>query len=237
MSKPLIVQRHWSSKALFNQLAGSGWVNPGIDQKYKAFFLADLESEYDAVNLYCHLYPRRRQLSPLAVRYLDVWFSDERNHADGFLELNRLLFALDEQEIMDVLRSRTSDFGQLEELLSCEFKLLLMFAYDEYVSVKTYRKDTFYNEFGHPGFNVWIKNLIADETVHFANAIRILKVVHASSLCNAEQVLRSIVEMEGTAYRNTFLMDHDGPHFLLENSELGNTAVDEILAILARGHR
>ncbi|VVO96364.1 hypothetical protein PS874_02449 [Pseudomonas fluorescens] len=237
MNPPFLVKRHWSSRALFNEISESGWTNPGIDLKYQNFFLADLFSEYDSINLYHHLHPHRSKFSPYFVQYLDLWFADERNHADGFFELNRLLFGSSEEELIEQLKIRTGDFGDLEEVLSNEFNLLLLFAYDEYVSVKTYKKDTFYSKFGHPTFNTWIKNLIADEAIHFGNAIKILKKNHEPQLDKAEKILHSIVGLEENTYKNTFLFDHDGPHFLLNSTELGDVVIEAILSTLAKGRK
>jgi hypothetical protein len=197
--------------------------------------MADLYAEYDSVNLYHHLHPHRGKFSAYFVQYIDLWFADERNHADGFFELNRLLFDLSEETLINQLKIRDGNFEKLEEVLSNEFNLLLLFAYDEYVSVKTYKKDTFYSEFGHPFFNKWIKNLIADEAVHFGNAIKILKNNHKQHLNKAEGILHSIVKLETNSYQNTFLFDHDGPHFLLHPEEFGETAIEAILSILAKG--
>ncbi|PTT28725.1 hypothetical protein DBR18_15465 [Pseudomonas sp. HMWF021] len=196
--------------------------------------MADLVSEYDSVNLYNFLYPRRKDFSPYFVQYLDFWYADERNHADGFFELNRLIFGTGEVELVDTLKNRVGDFTGLEDILSSEFNLLLLFAYDEYVSVKTYKKDTFYEGFGHPGFNTWIKNLIADEAIHFGNAVKILKTFYADRLDQADSVLRRIASLEGEEYKNTFLFDHDGPHFLLEEDEVGGVIIEEILSILRK---
>lgn len=235
MNRAFLTKRHWSSRTLFAKISESGWRNPGIERKYQDFFMADLFSEYDAVHLYHYLYPRREKFSSYFVQYLDLWFADEQNHADGFFELNRLLFGLSEEQLIDQLKIRTANFENLEKILSSEFSLLLMFAYDEYASVKTYKKDTFYSEFGHPLFDTWIKHLIADEAIHFGNAIKILKNNHASKLSMAERTLQSIVELENTTYQNTFLLDHDGPHFLLGATELGDTIIENILSTLAKG--
>lgn len=237
MNQRLLAKRHWSSRAIFNEISKSGWVNPGINLTYQEFFLADLFSEYDAINLYHYLHPRRAKFSPYVVQYLDLWFADEKNHADGFFELNRLLFGSSEEELIDLLKVRTGNFEQLDEILSNEFNLLLLFAYDEIVSVKTYKKDTFYSEFGHPNFNTWLKNLIADEAIHFGNAIKILKRYYAPQLNKAEDILHSIVKLEASAYQNTFLFDHDGPHFSLNSTDLGDTIIREILSTLAKGRQ
>jgi len=235
MSPSFLTKRHWSSRALFNEISGSKWTNPGIDSKYKEFFMADLFSEYDAINLYHHLHLQREKFSPYFVQYLDLWFADEKNHSDGFFELIRLLFGSAEKDLIDQLKTRTGNFDHLQEIFTSEFNLLLLFAYDEYTSVKTYQKDTFYNEFGHQNFSTWIKNLIADEAIHFGNAIKILKHNHLSKLHKAEDILQSIAKFERMPYQNTFLFDHDGPHFLLKPSELGDPIVNDILSILAKG--
>lgn len=234
MEAAFLIKRNWSSRAIFEDIAASGWTNPGIDPSFKAFFMADLVSEYDSVNLYNFLYARRKEFSPYFVQYLDFWYADERNHADGFFELNRLVFGATESDLINDLKDRVGDFSGLEDILSCEFNLLLLFAYDEYVSVKTYKKDTFYQDFGHPGFNVWIKNLIADEAIHFGNAVKILKTFHADKLDQAQSVLRRIGGFEGGEYKNTFLFDHDGPHFQLDSDEVGSVVIDEILSILQK---
>ncbi|HEF4758522.1 TPA: hypothetical protein SAN82_000926 [Pseudomonas putida] len=197
--------------------------------------MADLCSEYDAVNLFHYLHPKREKFSSYFAQYLDLWFTDERNHANGFFELNRLIFDSSEEHLIEHLKRRNANFENLEKILSSEFSILLMFAYDEYASVKTYKKDTFYSEFGHPLFNTWIKNLIADEAVHFGNAIKILKNNHAAQLNKAEEVLLNIISLEHKTYQNTFLFDHDGPHFLLEPTELGDPIIEAILSALAKG--
>jgi hypothetical protein len=92
MDQPFLTKRNWSSRVLFKEIFDSGWENPGINQKYRDFFMADLFSEYDSINLYHHLHPRRSKFSPCFVQYLDFWFADERNHTEGFFELNRLLY-------------------------------------------------------------------------------------------------------------------------------------------------
>ncbi|MGN2434186.1 hypothetical protein [Pseudomonas syringae] len=235
MISNFLKRRNWSSRALFSDIASSGWVNPGIDTSYQDFFMADLVSEYDSVNLYNFLYPRRESFSPYFVQYLDFWYIDERNHADGFFELNRLIFDTPEESLLKKLHGRSADFSGLTDILSSEFNLLLMFAYDEYVSVKTYKKDIFYDDFGHPNFKLWIKNLIADEAIHFGNAVKILKTYYPHRLKEAEGVLRLIADLEGDDYKNTFLFDHDGPHFLLNSEEMGNVVIEEIVTILNKG--
>jgi hypothetical protein len=232
MMHTFLKKRNWSARLIFENIAKSDWINPGIDSSFKDFFMADLVSEYDSINLYNFLYPRRKNFSPYFVQYLDFWYADERNHADGFFELNRLIFGISEVALLNEIQGRTADFTGLESILSSEFNLLLMFAYDEYVSVKTYKKDTFYDDFGHAGFKDWIKNLIADEAIHFGNAIKILKTYHAEKLHDAENVLQTISSFEGGDYKNTFLFDHDGPHFLLDNDEVGDVIIQEILQIL-----
>jgi hypothetical protein len=234
MPASFLKKRNWSSRLIFDEIANSGWINPGIDHSFKEFFMADLVSEYDSINLYNFLYSRRKDFSPYFVQYLDFWYADERNHADGFFELNRLVFGTSEVSLLKKLQGRTADFAGLDSILSSEFNLLLMFAYDEYVSVKTYKKDKFYDDFGHPGFKDWIKNLIADEAIHFGNAVKILKTYYADKLHEAENVLQMISGFEGGTYKNTFLFDHDGPHFSLNCDEVGDIVIQEILQILCR---
>jgi len=234
MKKSFLAKSNWCSRSLFHEISSSGWTNPGIDPRYQDFFLADLAAEYDAINLYQHLYPARHDFSPYFVQYLDFWFSDERNHADGFFELNRLIFDIEEDQLIDRLKARTGNFDEIQCIADTEFKLLLLFAYDEYISVQTYKKDTFYRDFGHPAFNIWIKKLISDEAIRFGNAIKILRTFFSTELNKAEHILNDIISIEQTAYNNTFLFDHDGPHFQLDKNEVGTVVINEILTILRK---
>ncbi|WP_296248028.1 hypothetical protein [Pseudomonas sp. UBA4194] len=235
MVTSFLKKRNWSARSIIEDIARSGWSNVGVDSSLKEFFMADLCSEYDSINLYNLLYSRRQEFSPYFVQYLDFWYADEKNHADGFFELSRLVFGMSELSLLQALQPRTADFSGMHDILSDEFRLLLKFAYDEYISVKTYKKDTFYEGLGHPGFRYWIKNLIADEAVHFGNAIKLLRRDHSGRMHECEAVLNMISNFEGESYKNTFLFDHDGPHFSLSGEEVGQVIVQDILQILHKG--
>lgn len=222
-------RRVWNSRQLLREATDSGSVPaPAIVEPFREFFWADLCAEYDAVNLYSFIQTRRKTYSSRFLRFVDYWYLDERNHAEGFFELNSRLLGRDENELMDALRAREPDFSQFEEFLADEFRALVLFAYDEYATIRTYQRDTFYERFGHTAFSTWIRAVLADEGTHFGNAVRLLQTGFANRLKDVGGVLAEVNQLEAGPYRNTFLLDHDGPHFLLTGQDLGKNFLDEI---------
>lgn len=228
-----LTRRMWNSRELLREATqGAQEIDAAIVSPFKEFFWADLCAEYDAVNLYTFIQLRRRTYSPQFLRFIDYWYLDERNHAEGFFELNRALFGRDEDELMESLRAREPDFSAFETFLADEFRTLVLLAYDEYATIKTYQRDTFYKRFGHPAYNSWIGSVLADEGIHFGNAVKLLQKGFSHRFREVENVLAQINQLEKNPYHNTFLFDHDGPHFLLTESDLGTSFVDEVRAAI-----
>jgi hypothetical protein len=231
----VVTRRVWNSRQLLREATDNECaLNRAAIEPFREFFWADLCAEYDAVNLFSFVQSRKRQYSPRFLRFVDYWYLDERNHAEGFFELNSKLFGRDEDELLDHLRSREPQFQAFEAFLADEFKALVLFAYDEFATIRTYQRDTFYERFGHPAFGAWIRAVLADEGIHFGNAVRLLQTGFAHRLSEVENVLAEISRLEQVPYHNTFLLDHDGPHFLLTEQDLGQGFLDEICAAIRR---
>lgn len=208
---------------------------------FSDFFWHDLCAEWDSHNLYHEIHRRhaRQAFSPEFMRFHEAWYLDEQNHATGFMRLLNWISGEAAPDLVQRLKSRPTDFRFLEEFFDDEFKLCVLFAYDEYATLQTFRKDTFYKDFGSPCFEEWIRRVRTDEAIHFGNVVRLLHYRYAERLQEAPQVIAQIVQIEQNldAYHGTFLFDHDGSHFLLTEEELvGKCATTVLRKILKNPH-
>lgn len=222
----------WSALDLFMKIdLQKVTISQKMKHELQEFFWYDLCSEYDSVNLYKVLKERKDQYSSDFLNFLEVWYLDERNHTEGFSSLYQLFYGMNREDIWSRLSDRPSDFSELEEFLADEFELCVLFAYDEFASVMTYKKDVFYNEFGAPEFVEWIKRVRADEALHFGNLVKLIRFRHAHRLPETKEVLRKIanLEQQRKSYKGTFLFDHECPHFLLTQDELSDECINTVL--------
>lgn len=229
--KPL-KRRAWDAKTLFKDIDPTSIrIDQAAKEKFKPFFWADLCAEYDAVNFYNELSTFKRQFSPEFNSFIENWYLDECNHTNGFKCIYSLLYGESEDKLLKKLNSRTPDFTELKHFFKDEFELCVLFAYDEFATVQTYKKDIFYKKFGPSQFSEWIQNVIADEAMHFGNLVRLIRYNHRNKLNKTKEVLQKIVQYEQNmnAYKATFLFDHDGPHFMLTTSELTNKCANSVL--------
>jgi hypothetical protein len=230
-------RRPWDARSLLQQIDASAVsLEPTQREHLKEFLWYDLCAEADAENLYRVIGERRPSYSQPFLTFLATWYEDEKNHAAGFSYLNSLLFGLDESELMKRVRDRRSDFSGLGEFLADEFKLCVLFAYDEFASVMTYQKDIFYKELGSPLFVEWITRVRSDEALHFGNVVTLLQGFHAERFHELRPTLQRIlaIENEHRQYAATFLLDHECPHFLVSNDELNDTCANSVLQKISR---
>lgn len=221
--------RNWNAQNLFQGISPGSIFIPEEERSYfETFFWHDLCAESDSRNLYLELSKRKASFSEEFNSFADAWYQDEVNHTRGFSRIYHILFGESEESLSARVKQRPVDFSEFEEFLSDEFKLCVLFAYDEYATVLTYQKDSFYDRFGHPAFLEWIRNVRADEALHFINAVRLIHAKHAHRIPETLEVIHRIIEIEEglTSYKSTFLFDHDSPHFLLSPEELSTTCVD-----------
>ncbi|OGT36654.1 MAG: hypothetical protein A3F11_11570 [Gammaproteobacteria bacterium RIFCSPHIGHO2_12_FULL_37_14] len=202
-----------------------------MKNELKEFFWYDLCAEYDAIHLYRELHASRSHYSEDFLNFLEMWYADEQNHAAGFYELYKLLYDVNDEFIKQELQARTADFSEMREFLEDEFKLCVLFAYDEFASVMTYKKDLFYHEFGLLEFVTWIRNVLSDEALHFGNLVRLIRFKYLHRLHETREILLKIAEIEQQRkpYQATFLFDHECPHFLLTQEELAGRCINTVL--------
>ncbi len=192
----------------------------------------DLCSEYDAEHFCVMLEESGLKFSDEFISFEKVWRRDEYNHYLGFRRIYSLFYREDEEAITERLKRRKPDFTDMTEFITDEFKLCLILAYDELATTRAYGEDVpFYKSIGPDAFNVWIKNVRADEAVHYLNCIRVAQVRHHDHLSEAKDILQRILELDLNTkeYYATFILDHKGPPF---TPEMLQGCVDTIVDVL-----
>jgi rubrerythrin len=228
----VVRRKGWNARALLRSIDRAAITLQETQVAHlREFLWYDLCAESDAKNLYQVLLARKQQYSREFFRFLDAWYQDEMNHASGFAYLQYLLFDEDESKIRARAAARPFSFSQLNRFFEDEFALCVLFAYDEYASVMTYEKDTFYRDLGSPLFEEWIKLVRADEAIHFMNLVRLIRFNHQDRLDNTAEILREVVRIEKEAheYQGTFLFDHECPHFLVSKEDLETECANMVL--------
>lgn len=237
MTQYLPLQKIWSVDDLFGHIKPSDiLLNDALKRQYREFFFCDLKAESDAENLYSEL-TNHYKFSDNFYKFLEIWYVDEKRHAEGFRKIIHLLYGDNEQELKLNMLERRADFSELREFFEDEFKMCVLFAYDEHASNMTYRKDTFYKEFGPPEFVEWIVKIAGDEARHFGNVIKLIHHQFKHRISETKAVLEKILAFENSSpvYKATFLFDHDGEHFLLSNDELNNRCAEKVFKTITAG--
>ncbi len=169
-----------------------------------------LASEYDARHLSAYL---RRQAVPLSPAFWALeaaWAADEQNHFDGLCWLYRRLYEVSAAEVTSRLAQRQPDFAPLSSLLSEEFRLCVVLAFDELASARAYARDiASYASLGAPAVAL-LRKLARDEMLHCRNAVDLLIRLHAPRLAEAEPIIAQVIAHDTSpqfSYRATFLLD------------------------------
>ncbi|MFT6833446.1 MAG: hypothetical protein ACJAZN_003631 [Planctomycetota bacterium] len=176
----------------------------------------DLVAEYDARLLQAELIRRGMRYSHEFRAFIDAWAVDEDKHADGLLRLYSLVCRESESSVLARLSAREGCFESLSEVLDDEFRLTLLFAYDEAMSTHGYSEDIpFYASLGPPAFETLIRELKNDEAVHYANAVGLLAVLHRDRVAEVRVVLDELIALDAgqESYRGTFVLDHATDQF------------------------
>ena len=217
----------WDAGALF---AGITRSDVALDDdeiaELEQFFWFDLCAEWDSRNLHEHLHGRGDSYSREFLAYEDAWYADELNHAEGFLALYGILYGEPREETIARLEARVPDFDAIESFFGDEFRLALLFAYDELATTRAYKLDmALYDRMGHPVFGEWIRRLLKDEGYHHANAVEVLRACHAHRMGEVAEHVDDFVawDLGDHRYRATFLFDHEwdvDPSFYARNGEI-----------------
>lgn len=212
--------RPWNALELLNPIsADSISISDEERHEIEPIIWNDLSSEYDAEHFCVMLENSGLVFSDEFVSFEKVWRRDEYNHYLGFRRIYSLFYGEAEVSITERLERRVPDFSDMEEFFTDEFKLCLILAYDELATTRAYNEDIpFYRSLGPDQFNDWIRNVKADEALHYLNSLRVAQVRHRNRLPEAERILEQIltIDLDSKDYRATFVLDHKGPPFTPE---------------------
>jgi len=171
--------------------------------------LEDVVSEYDARFLSRHVHGLPLTYSPPFLAAERRWRADEERHFRFTAAVYDEHWGLDSARVGD----RSPDFGPLAPLFTDELAMLVLFAYDELATVRAYRANlSWYAKLG-PAYLRWARALIADEAWHYSAFLAVIRSVHRARLDEARALLDRVIELEGTPYAATFVLDHDDPVF------------------------
>ena len=186
----------------------------------------DLLSEFDARFFSAHLRTLGIEFTPAFLEIEHEWARDEERHYRLFRTAYDTVIGLNE-EFEAELANRSADFEPIAHLLEDEFSICCLGAYDELATVRAFRANIAnYDKLG-PEFGKVVRRVIADEARHYHGFLTVLQNEHAHRADEAEAALQRIRNTEGTAYGNTFVLDHDDPIFT-------DAIYDEAEAILLR---
>lgn len=234
----------WSAPDLLGKISKHEFHLPASKLEYfRDFFWNDLCAEWDSVNLYNEIknQHQNQNYSVEFMNFIESWYLEEQNHASGFMYILCEFFGENQDDLLFRLKQRKPDFHLLKEFIHDEFKFLVLYAYDEYMTIQTFKKDQFYNDFGSPVFKDWIQHVKSDEAKHFHQVVKILR--HKYKNLFSQQGIETLkyirnIELNLTSYNATFLFDHEDSHFLLTDSDLEESfsKVCELLTKLICNH-
>lgn len=209
----------WSSIDLLKDLSRKDIICTEEFKNYReSFFWHDMGSEYDSINfLYYLMRNESLNLSNDFLEFVSIWYLDEQNHYRGMRKIVSTIYNVDEDEVDNIVKSKSSDFNEISSFLCDEFTILLSIAFDEITSTRAYKQDfKIYDKFGSESMSKWVRLAARDEAAHYANAMMLLNKHHSHRFGEAPGILNKIVKMEisdGFEYNNTFIFDHDTVEF------------------------
>lgn len=190
---------YWRVDDLFKDVNPNDIViSPNERARLHNLFMADMEVEIDSKNLYDTLYANQLVSKELD-NFLKPWLYEELKHADAFRKILSLIYHLDESQLYKSMTNHSCDFKPFENLLEDEFKLCVLFAYDECATTIAYRKDSFYQHLGPKAFCTWQRLVIADEARHLKNAVDLIQFKHRHRIKETTKVLEEILATELSA--------------------------------------
>jgi hypothetical protein len=209
------VQRPWDSADLLGDVQLPDLLKANRMEHVEELFLFDMNTEYDAMNLYTYLRAREAEGHKFTDdfwAFVKAWREDEWNHYVGYRQLYALCTGRSEQDLHEQVVARPADFRPVETFLDDEFKICLVIAYDEMFTIWSCKQDfELFDAFGKPRVSRWIRRVARDEGFHFQNALEVLRRQHAHRIDEAEGFLDSILEwdLESHDYKSTFVLDHE----------------------------
>jgi hypothetical protein len=212
----------WDSREVLSGLHRNSitFIPELVDALESAFWI-ELATEYDAEHFCEHLIllekMGRLRRSSEFLAFEKAWRRDEFNHTLGFARIYSILYGLPEDELFRKLRGRQPNFDALEHLLSDEFTICVIIAYDEIATTRSYQQDLVsrYPVFNNPALMRWIRMVARDEAWHFENALNVINARHQHRISDVPAVLDKLVNWDsrGEEYGATFVLDHNANYY------------------------
>jgi hypothetical protein len=168
-------------------------------------------TEYDADNLSKYLTTKTITFSKEFLAFKGAWSHDEWNHYLGFRRIYSLLYDTPEDQIAKTLALDVGDFDPIADFLEDEFTTVLILAYDEIATFKSYVAEfPFYKSFGDARVFGWFKRVTNDELNHFRNCMNIIRRRHLGKIDEIPGTLKLFMawDREKHPYGRTFVFDH-----------------------------
>ncbi len=221
-------QHRWDAQELFRDLKRCDvLLDDDRLESLRDYFWFDLCAEWDSVYLHEFLHKGGQEWSLEFQAFEKAWYEDELNHAEGFLSLYSVFYGEDREELRRRLRERKPDFKPVAGFLGSEFEVSLLFAYDEFATMRAYRLDwDLYQELGAPVFLDWLRHLLRDEAYHHKNGFDLTRMHHGGRLHEVPALIDRFVAFDrnNPPYRATFVFDHEWAHidksFFADTGEL-----------------
>jgi hypothetical protein len=212
---PFPLQRPWNSADLLGDVQLPDLHKSNRMEHAEELFLFDMNTEYDAMNLYTYFRSREAAgelFTPDFWAFVKAWREDEWNHYVGYRQLYSLCTGRSAEDLHQQVQARPSDFRPVETFLVDEFKICLVISYDEMFTIWSCKQDfELFDAFGKPRASRWIRRVARDEGFHFQNALEVIRRQHAHRIGEAEGFLNTILEwdLEAHEYKSTFVLDHE----------------------------
>lgn len=233
------VPRHkeWNAIELLRDVTSDQLKKIDNFEEAKELFLFDMITEYDSQHLSEYINTMEKsgmQFTDEFNLFKSAWMKDEWNHYVGYRRLYSLSSSIDENDLHQDVINREYDFTPISHMLSDEFQLCLVLAYDELFTTLSCKQDMpLYRSFGISSLAKWNKLVARDEAYHFKNIIDVITRRHKNRISDAAKVLDEFIEwdMSGNKYENTFVLDHDESRY---SKEYLTNIRDKIISQLKR---
>lgn len=212
----------WDSREVLKDIFT---IQPGISAseiaELEPMLWNDICSEYDGRHFFTWAANSGISFCPAFKEFERLWIADENNHYQGFRMIYSWLYGQSEQDIEDRLQQRAPDFTSLLPLLTDEFFVCLVFAYDEIATARSYGMDIeLYRRMGGGStfLESWIRQVARDEAMHFKNITNIITSQYGHRTAEIPSYIDRLIQhdLSETPYTATFVLDHKGHYFTEE---------------------
>jgi hypothetical protein len=211
--------KHWLYQDILTGLTKKGLHITNNLHELKRIIWHDLCAEYDSQNLYQYLQKSGLKFTDDFQLFLKYWQSDEWNHFQGFYHIYSLLSDQSSAEIEHQLNNRKVDFSPISKFLEDEFKICLLFAYDEIATTKSYSMDfDLYKSLGSPQLYQFLKLVTRDEAYHFGNILQVISRNHGHRIPEIKTHLQKLIDWDINEgfYQGTFVLSHEDKNYFTQ---------------------